>query len=710
MICVKTNVMNAFAGTPHASGPDAAARRQRCLAALGELLRGLDSTSQIAQAAAELLCGALRAARAGYATIDAQGFAEVESDWTDGSIASLGGRHQFATLGAEYTGPLARGETIAVADVTRHPATAAAAPAWHDVQTRAVINVPLLEAGRLAAILYVNEPAARDWTADEISLARDVADRTWEAMGRARATAALRRLNLSLERQVQERTAERDRIWQLSTDMMLIADFDTRIITVNPAWTRLLGWTEHELIGRRYVEFLHPEDAPKSLLRAAELRAGAALKSENRYARKSGGYLWISWVSFPDAHLIHAAGRDITAEREQAQALQAAEEKLRHVQKMEAVGQLTGGLAHDFNNILQAVAGSLELVLKRIEQRRYQDVSVHAADAMASVNRAASLTHRLLAFSRRQPLDPKPVAANPLIAGMQELLRRTLGAQIQLHLDLACDLWPTLCDANQLESAILNLAINARDAMPGGGELAIATANVALDEAGCAPAGDVRPGDYVCLRVTDSGTGMTPDVIARAFDPFYTTKPIGQGTGLGLSMIYGFIRQSGGHARIDSAAGQGTTVSLYLPRCLTAAAEDETLPGGVISPHHAPSGATVLVLEDEIIVRGIVTEVLEDLGYQAIEAGTGPAGLEILQSPRRIDLLVTDIGLPGLNGRQVAEAARLLRPELKILFMTGYAETAAMADGFLEPGMQMITKPFAIDGLASRIKSIIESG
>jgi CheY-like chemotaxis protein len=291
---------------------------------------------------------------------------------------------------------------------------------------------------------------------------------------------------------------------------------------------------------------------------------------------------------------------------------------------------------------------------------------------------------------------------------MENLLHRTIGELITLHFDLADDLWPTLCDPNQLDSAILNLAINARDAMPAGGQLTIRTHNVHLDPVEAAKLGVARPGDYVCVCVADTGAGMSADVMARAFDPFFTTKPIGQGTGLGLSMIYGFMQQTGGHAHIESALGEGTTVRLYLPRCAQAEADDETLPPNAPA-YRAEAGDTVLVLEDEIIVRGIVVEVLEDLGYHAIEAADGPAGLEILRSTRRIDLLVTDIGLPGLNGRQVAEAARLLRPELKILFMTGYAETAAMADGFLAPGMEMITKPFAIDSLATRIKSIIES-
>jgi PAS domain S-box-containing protein len=686
---------------------NAAALRQRCLVEIGDRLRTIDTKPEIAKAAAEILCRTLNSTRAGYATI-ANGRCAIISDWSNGTAPSLSGEYEFAALGASYVEPIMRGEALAVDDVRGHPITAGNPAAWLGIQTLAVMNVPLLENGAPAALMYVHDLEPRNWTGAEISLLKDVADRTWEAMGRAGAIQALRALNENLERQVQERTAERDRMWKLSTDIMVVADFATKIVSVNPAWTALLGWREEELIGHSYTEFLHPEDMAASLERPRILKTGAGIKSENRYRRKDGTYLWISWTSVPDETFIHAVGRDITADKEQAEALQAAEEALRHAQKMEAVGQLTGGIAHDFNNLLQVIAGSLELVQKRIESGDHASLSAYAANAMEAAKRASALTHRLLAFSRRQPLDPKTVAANPLIQSMENLLHRTVGELITLHFDLGEKLWPTRCDPNQLDSAILNLAINARDAMPDGGRLTVRTHNVHLDQGEAAKAGVAKAGDYVCVCVADTGAGMSADVVARAFDPFFTTKPIGQGTGLGLSMIYGFMQQTGGHANIESAPGEGTTVRLYLPRCTEDAADEDTEPLDQ-APHRAEVGGTVLVLEDEIIVRGIVVEVLEDLGYGAIEAADGPAGLEILRSNRRIDLLVTDIGLPGLNGRQVAEAARLLRPELKILFMTGYAETAAMADGFLAPGMEMITKPFAINSLGARIKSIIET-
>ncbi|WP_375410148.1 PAS domain-containing protein [uncultured Methylobacterium sp.] len=388
------------------------------------------------------------------------------------------------------------------------------------------------------------------------------------------------------------------------------------------------------------------------------------------------------------------------AEREQA------EEQLRQSQKMEAVGQLTGGIAHDFNNLLTGIVGSLDLMQTRINEGRIENLTRYANLAMASAQRAAALTHRLLAFSRQQPLEAKAVDVNRLVGSMDDLLRRTLGERVRLEVVVSGGLWLTLCDPNQLENAILNLAINARDAMPDGGRLIIETANSFLDDAYVAREIGVRAGQYVCVCVTDTGTGMPPDVIAKAFDPFFTTKPIGQGTGLGLSMIYGFAKQSEGTVKIYSESGKGTSVKLYLPRYYGEYEEPGTT--GRESPR-AEHGETVLVVEDDDTVRTLVVEVLSELGYATREAPDGPSGLRILQSDARIDLLVTDVGLPGINGRQLADQARISRPELKVLFMTGYAENAAFGAGHLDLGMQMITKPFAVEGLASKIRSIIET-
>ena len=386
-------------------------------------------------------------------------------------------------------------------------------------------------------------------------------------------------------------------------------------------------------------------------------------------------------------------------------ALIAAEEALRQSQKMEAVGQLTGGLAHDFNNLLTGISGSLEMIQQRIAQKRGADIGRYIDAAQGAARRAAALTHRLLAFSRRQTLDPRPTDANDLIAGMEELIRRTVGPSIMVETRLAAGLSSTLVDPSQLESALLNLCINARDAMPDGGLIMIETRDRVVD-AGAGRKRDLEPGEYVCLAVSDTGTGMAPETIEKAFEPFFTTKPIGSGTGLGLSMIYGFARQSGGQVRIHSALGSGTTVTLYLP-AVEQSAVAEPAPATLSEAPRAEAGQTVLVVDDEASIRMLVSETLADLGYATLEAADAAAALKLLEGDRPVDLLVTDVGLPGMNGRQLADAVRTRRPDLKVLFITGYAENAVLNHDHLEPGMHVLTKPFALEALASRIKALV---
>ncbi len=391
--------------------------------------------------------------------------------------------------------------------------------------------------------------------------------------------------------------------------------------------------------------------------------------------------------------------------RERTAELLAAEATLRQSQKMEAVGQLTGGLAHDFNNLLTGITGSLELMAMRLDQGKVTELHRYLNLARDAAQRAAALTHRLLAFSRRQTLDPKPTDINQLVYGMDELIRRTVGPAVMVRVIGAPGLWPVRADQNQLENALLNLCINARDAMPDGGSLSIETSNSALEEWEAKEL-ELQPAEYVLLCVSDTGGGMTKEVIERAFDPFFTTKPIGAGTGLGLSMVYGFVRQSGGQARIHSHPGEGTKICLYLPRYLGGE--------GVFEPSSGPrkavrgEGETVLVVDDESSVRTLLNEVLSELGYNVLEANDGARGLEILETRGRVDLLVTDVGLPGgINGRQLADAALTTHPNLKILFITGYAETAVIGEGHLKPGMHILTKPFSLDTLGSRIRDII---
>jgi PAS domain S-box-containing protein len=492
---------------------------------------------------------------------------------------------------------------------------------------------------------------------------------------------------------------------------------DHAILTTDPSgvvtsWSAgaeaVFGWSAAEMIGQSCSRLFLAEDLAQGQ-DALELSTAAIqghAKDERWHLRKDGGRVFMNGSVYP---LRRNAGSPIQGfikiardETERRQIL----EELRQSQKMEAVGQLTGGLSHDFNNLLTGVIGSLELLQRRIAQGRTDDVDRYINAAQGAAKRAAALTHRLLAFSRRQTLDPKPTDVNRLVAGMLELIQRTVGPSIVLETLAAEGLWSTMVDSGQLENALLNLCINARDALPEGGRIAIETGNRRLDER-AARERELPPGQYVLLCVSDTGTGMTPEVIAKAFDPFFTTKPIGQGTGLGLSMIYGFARQSGGQVRIASELGKGTTVCLYLPRHLNRPdAADQATEGG--PSLNAGQGETVLIVDDEPTVRMLISEVLDELGYTAIEAEDGRAALEMLQTQKRLDLLVTDVGLPGgMNGRQLAEAARLARPHLKVLFITGYAENDVLSHGHLEPGMHVLTKPFTMEALASRIKQLI---
>ncbi|WP_448651214.1 ATP-binding protein [Pseudomonas fluorescens] len=383
------------------------------------------------------------------------------------------------------------------------------------------------------------------------------------------------------------------------------------------------------------------------------------------------------------------------------------EEALRQSQKMEAVGQLTGGIAHDFNNMLTGIIGSLELLRRRVSRGKLDDLDSLIDLGVTSANRAAGLTHRLLAFSRRQSLDSKPVDINQLVTSMGELLQRSINESIALDMRLTEQLWTAEADPNQLESALLNLVINARDAMPVGGKLVVETTNRHLDSVFTAAYGTLKPGDYVELSVSDTGCGIPEHLIGRVFDPFFTTKPIGQGTGLGLSMIYGFARQSHGHVTIHSNVGTGTTVSLFLPRFVGEIKTQELLNPTLLP--FANAGETVLIVEDDPAVRVLVCAVLKELGYAFVEAGDADTALPIIESEQRIDLLISDVGLPGMNGRQMAEIGRQLRPDLKVLFITGYAEHAAVRGGFLDPGMQLITKPFTFDLLTAKVREMIQA-
>lgn len=492
-------------------------------------------------------------------------------------------------------------------------------------------------------------------------------------------------------------------------------DLDGRVVSWNAGAERIKGYSAAEIIGDNFARFYTPEDRDAGGPEKALLVA----VSEGRFAaegwrlRKDGTRFWAMVVIDPvlaDGELIGFAKitRDMTELREAQLELERSRQALFQAQKMEAVGQLTGGLAHDFNNLLTGVTGSLDLIRRRLDQGRLNELERYITAAQGATSRAAALTHRLLAFSRRQTLQPKAVDANKLVAGMEELVRRTVGPGIVLQTDLSAELWPCNCDPNQLENAILNLCINGRDAMGEDGRLIVETANALIDEAAGADR-DLPPGQYVAVAVSDTGRGISPELLTRVFEPFFTTKPAGKGTGLGLSMIYGFAKQSGGQIRIYSEVGEGTTVRIYLPRHQGDALEERPADRPPKPP--AGRGETVLIVDDEPTIRMLVSDTLAELGYRAIEAADAATGLKLLESDVVIDLLITDVGLPGgMNGKQMADTARLRRPDLKVMFITGYTENAAISNGRLEPGMHVLSKPFPMESTATRIRTIIEGG
>ncbi len=511
--------------------------------------------------------------------------------------------------------------------------------------------------------------------------------------------------NQVLEHRLAQSTADRDRIWRLSTDLMLVADFDTRIVSVNPAWTRLLGWAPHELLGESFMQLVHPDDTAATVKEAARLATGATtLRFENRFRRADGRYCLIEWTAVPDAGFIHAVGRDVTADREAAQALRRTENALVQSQKMDSVGQLTGGVAHDFNNLLQVISANLELLALRTAGD--ERLARYVSNALDGVQRGAKLASQLLAFARRQPLEPKVLNVGRLIQGMEDMLRRTIGASVEIETVVSDGLWHCHVDPVQVENALLNLAINARDAMAGVGRLTIEAGNAWLDDADVSRHPDLVAGQYVLLAVTDTGSGMPPEVMARAFEPFFSTKAEGKGTGLGLAMVYGFVKQSGGHAKIDSEIGQGTTIKIYLPRVTTL--EDPLTPA---LPGRSGGGAeTILVAEDDDAVREGTVEMLRGMGYTVHACRDAASALAVVESGVPIDLLFTDVVMPGsIRSPELARRAQERIPGVAVLFTSGYTQNAIVHGGRLDAGVELLVKPYTREALAKKIRQLLGS-
>ncbi|WP_311220821.1 MULTISPECIES: PAS domain-containing protein [unclassified Acidovorax] len=534
-----------------------------------------------------------------------------------------------------------------------------------------------------------------------------------------RAQQELSALNQTLETRIAERTAAlllHENIVQSHSWPICAFNLKHELIAFNKAHSdeffRIYG---HRVqIGEVFPDLFTADQAPVMRALMDRALAGESYTVEQAFGDPAlSTPVWqVSCYPLRDAEggimgAFHHA-KDISEQLRNQADLQSTQDALRQSQKMESVGQLTGGLAHDFNNLLAGITGALELIKRRSGMGRYDDIERYVTVGLGAAQRAAALTHRLLAFSRRQTLEPKVLATNRLIGEMEDLIRRTIGPQIDLEVVAGIALWPVMADVSQLENALLNLCINARDAMPNGGKLTIETANRSVDERSAKAIG-IDVGQYVSMCVSDNGVGMAPEVAARAFDPFFTTKPIGLGTGLGLSMIYGYAKQSGGHARIYSEVGEGTMVCLYLPRYL--GAETETV---VARAGNAPAvqgkGQVILVVDDEASVRLFVREILVELGFTVLEAADGIEALQVLQTQAHLDLLITDVGLPGgMNGRQVADAARVAQPDLQILFITGYAENAVLSHGHLAPRMHVMTKPFELSAFVSRVERLLKA-
>lgn len=511
------------------------------------------------------------------------------------------------------------------------------------------------------------------------------------------AEAALRELNETLEAQVTARVAERDRLWNLSQDMLARADYGGMMSAVSPAWGRVLGWTEGELLTRGYASFMHPEDMPPTLAAIERMGdTGQPARFENRIATSDGSWRSIEWTVAPepDGRNFIAIGRDLSLAKAREAELAAAQEALRQSQKMEAMGSLTGGVAHDFNNLLTPIIGSLDmLVRKGVGSEREQRL---IDGALQSAERAKTLVQRLLAFARRQPLQSTAVDVGTLIVEMAGLVGSTVGPTIDVRVELAPDLPPALADANQLEMALLNLAVNARDAMPDGGQLTIAAGQQSARDQ---QAAGLNPGHYVRLSVQDTGSGMDAATLKRAVEPFFSTKGIGKGTGLGLSMVHGLAAQLGGGLTIDSTPGHGTCVTLWLPISTAPVPDQEGSPAETKRPL---ARGTALLVDDEDLVRMSTADMLNDLGFDVLEAGSAEEALKLMEAGNAPDLLVTDHLMPGMNGADLARQARLLLPGLPVLVVSGYAEV----DG-ITPDLPRLTKPFRSADLAASLEDML---
>ncbi len=672
--------------------------RWDALVRLGDVQRDVDDPVQIAYAAAELLGRTLDASRVGYGRIDhAAETRTVERDWTAPGVDTLVGTLRLRDYGS-YVDALKRGERVVIDDVYQDGRTADQAPLLQARDARSFVNAPVVERGRLVATLSVNCSRVREWSEGDLRLIQDFADRTHVAVERARgeraamdAAEALRELNATLERQVAQRSAELARVWHNAQDLQVVIDADGVFRAVSPSATRLLGWSPEEMVGQDLFAFTHPDSHRDSRDALMQATREALPTHRNRYRHKDGTDRWLEWVTTPEAGLIYCYGRDITLEVEQAQSLLQTEDALRQAQKMEAVGQLTGGVAHDFNNLLTVIKSSTDL-LKRpnlADERRAR----YVAAISDTVDRAAKLTGQLLAFARRQALKPEVFAACDSVRALSDMVGTLTGSRIAVATDLPEHPTYVEVDPSQFDTALVNLAVNARDAMDGEGRITIAVR--AVDAVPAMRTHPDRDGTYVAVSLSDTGSGMSADIVQRIFEPFFTTKGVGKGTGLGLSQVFGFAKQSGGDVAVASVVGEGTTFTLYLPRVAAPAPAAAVEVSEALTDGH---GTRVLVVEDNVDVGTFTVQSLTDLGHVTTLATDGPAALEELaRDATRFDVVFSDVVMPGMDGIELGQEIRRLYHDLPVVLTSGYSHVLAQNGTH---GFELLHKPYSVEQLS----------
>jgi len=657
------------------------------------------SLPDIYEAALDAIVAGLHCSRASILRCDTDGVMRFVA-WR-----GLSDRYRDAVEGHS---PWAFGDTnpepVCLADTAAAALDPAIAAAVRREGIGALAFIPLMAAGRLVGEFMTYYETPREFSNEDTDLALTLARQLGFAIERMRAEharlsieAELRLLSERLEDEVEKRTLERDRIWNVAEDLLGVSNFEGYFLSLNPAWTRLLGWSEDEIKAMHVSELRHPDDAPHSIAGRAQLAQGVpTVRMENRFRHKDGSWRWLQWTMTESNGLIYVAGRHVTAEKEAAAALDRAQRQTAHLQKMDAIGQLTGGIAHDFNNLLMIVSGHAQSLKNRLKDAK--ELRALAAIEMAAT-RGENLTRQLLSFSRTLPLNPAVINPAEVIRAIRDVLAGSMHVNIEFKLDVPASTWSVCVDKSELELALVNLAVNARDAMPDGGRIVIAADNVRLD---AAAAPDGAAGDFVALSVADTGSGIAPDLLARVVEPFFTTKAPDKGTGLGLSQVYGFARRSDGTVSIDSEVGRGTKVTIYLPRSHAAVAAPSPEDNAQYLAQHRQ---TILVVEDNPDVRQVAVSLLRQLSYRTIEAETAAAALDVLAAATDVALVFSDVVLPGpTDGLELARMVAERHPNIPVVLTTGYTKVFDA-----DPEFPVLRKPYQISALGRIIHQALNA-